>query len=468
MENQFLVDLRTGKPLSFKQQIMMIVQLSIPAILAQISSVVMEYIDAAMVGRMGANASASIGLVASTTWLLGSVCHAAGIGFTVQIAQLIGAGKEKEARNLVKQGLLVTLAISMGIACLGVIASMYMPGWLGGAKEICQDATKYLLVFSLAIPIHQMNSVAGGMLQCSGNMKFPSMMHILMCFLDVFYNLLLIFPSRTVVVLGKTIFLPGAGLQVLGAALGTALAELTIMVVMLYVLLRKSVLLSLRKGETLQFQKPQLLRAWKIAAPVGVEQIIICFAYVMSTKIVAPLGSISIAAHSFSVTAESFCYMPGYGLASAGTTIIGQSIGAKRKDLTRRLGWLITLMTILIMTVTGCMMYGLAHWMIGFLTPEPAIRALGTKVLRIEAFAEPLYGASIVVSGILRGAGDTLIPSCINFFSMWCVRIPLSALLAGTMGLEGVWLAMCIELCVRGTLFLVRLKGKKWSNVEAV
>lgn len=127
-----------------------------------------------------------------------------------------------------------------------------------------------------------------------------------------------------------------------------------------------------------------------------------------------------------------------------------------------RLGWLSTLLGMGVMTLTGVMLYAAAPFMIGILSPDPAIQALGAQVLRIEAFAEPLYAASIVVAGVLRGAGDTFVPSCMNFFSMWAVRLPLSALLAPVMGLKGVWVAMALELCVRGALFLIRLSKKRW------
>ena len=83
-----------------------------------------------------------------------------------------------------------------------------------------------------------------------------------------------------------------------------------------------------------------------------------------------------------------------------------------------------------------------------------AVRELGVRVLRIEAFAEPLFAVSIVAAGALRGAGDTLGPSVLNLVSMWGVRITLSAALAPRFGLPGVWFAMCFELCVRGLLFL--------------
>ena len=175
----------------------------------------------------------------------------------------------------------------------------------------------------------------------------------------------------------------------------------------------------------------------------------------------------AVAADSLGVTAESFCYMPGYGIGSAATTLVGQSIGAERRDLARRFANLSVALGVAIMACTGALMYLLAPWLFSLLTPDPAIRELGSRVLRIEAFAEPLFAASIVVAGALRGAGDTLVPSILNLVSMWGVRITAASLLAPRMGLVGVWLAMCVELCVRGVLFLVRLLRGKWLDSAA-
>lgn len=464
--NDLLERLRNKETLSVGEQLKLTVQLSIPAIMAQISSIVMQYIDAAMVGSLGANDSASIGLVSSSTWLFGGLCSAASIGFTVQVAQNIGAKEDKSARNIVKQGLLSVLLFSCVLMVIGILISRGLPVWLGGEADICGNASSYFLIYALFLPIMQLNHTASGMIQCSGNMKLPSILHIAMCFMDVLFNMILIFPTGSVTLFGMSFTMYGAGLGVTGAALGTAIAELVTVCIMLVYLLFVSPLLHIRREEKMHFKQEELKHAVRISIPIGFEQVVMCGAQIMSTKITAPLGTVAIAANSFSVTAESLCYMPGYGIGSAATTLIGQSIGAGRKDLTKRLGFLTTGLGMAIMTGSGMLLFIFAPFMIGLLSPDPAIRELGASVLRIEAFAEPMYAASIVASGVFRGAGDTLIPSCINLFSMWCVRIPLGAFLAPRFGLQGVWAAMCIELCVRGILFLIRLSGNKWQKAS--
>lgn len=460
-----LKDMISGKSMTASQQIGLTVRLSIPAILAQISSIVMQYIDASMVGRLGANASGAIGLVSSTTWLFGGLCIAVTTGFTVQIAQAVGAGEDKSARNIMKQGLIIALCISVILALIAAVISTPLPSWLGGEAAIQKMASQYFLVYMLGLPALQMNSIAGGMHQSSGNMRLPGILNVMCCVMDVIFNLFFIFPTRSVQINSITFTMPGLGLGVAGAALGTITAEAVTCAIMVTALLWKNRTLHLRKGERLRFHRDTLAKAVKIGAPVGLEQMVMCSAYVMSTKIVSPLGTIAIAANSFAVTAESFCYMPGYGVQAASTTLVGQCVGAGQKQLSRRMAWITMGLGVSVMTIGGVLMYIAAPSMIGVLTPNEEIRNLGAAVLRIEAFAEPFYAASIVASGALRGAGDTLVPSCMNFASMWCVRIPLAAILAPRVGLYGVWIAMCVELCFRGILFTTRLKRERWMRV---
>ena len=457
-KKDYLEIMRTGGELTFRQELAMTVQLSVPAILAQISTVVMEYIDSSMVGQLGARPSASIGLVSSTTWLFGGLIAAASVGFTVQVAQQVGAGDDKGARSIVKQGLLSVLMFSLAVLALGALISGPLPGWLGGEEAIRRDASVYFLAFSFLAPVMAIRYTAGGMLQGSGNMRVPSVLNILCCVLDVVFNFLLIFPSRTVMVFGAGIFIPGAGLGVLGAALGTGLAEVVSAVPMLCFLLFRSEKLHLVKGERTAFDAAVLKKALKISLPVAAENTVSGTAYVAVTRIISPLGTVSLAAHSFAITAEGLCYMPGYGISTAATTMIGQSIGAGREDMTRRLSWMSVYLGMAVMTVMGVLMYIFAPQMIGILTPDPEIRALGAHVLRIEAFAEPMFAASIVASGVFRGAGDTLVPSIMNFVSMWLVRLTLAFFLTPRLGLTGMWVSMCIELWFRGIIFLRRLR----------
>ena len=455
--------IREGRPMTLGQQIHLTVMLSVPAVVAQLSSIVMQYIDAAMVGSLGAEEAAAIGLVSTTTWLFWGLCIASSTGFSVQVAHRIGAGDMQGARNVLRQAVTSTTLFSFALAAIGVAISGVLPEWLGGDVSIHHDASLYFLIFSLFLPALQLNFLAGGMLRCSGNMRIPSLLGVVMCVLDVIFNFFLIFPTRHAVVAGIDIFIPGAGLGVEGAALGTVAAETVVATIQMWYLCTHSSELKLTKEKgSFRPQVNILKKALRISLPMGLEHVVICGAQIMTTVIVAPLGVFAIAANSFAITAESLCYMPGYGISDAATTLVGQSVGAKRRRLTRSFAFITVFMGMIIMGLMGLLMYIFAPQIIGLMTPVEEIRSLGIMALRIEAFAEPMFAASIVTYGVFVGAANTLVPCLMNFFSIWAIRLSLAALLAPTMGLKGVWIAMCIELCFRGIIFLIRLFKRSW------
>ena len=433
------------KWLTFKPQIAEVWRLSLPAILTQITSIVMQYIDSAMVGALGANASAAIGLVSTSTWLFNGVAYAVSAGFSVQVAHRIGGGAEAGARNVVRHGLLAALCIS-GLLCLtGALISPSLPFLLGGEAAICADASAYFLVHSLMLPFLQLNSLNSSFLQCSGDMLTPSILNAAMCALDVVFN---------------AIFIPRYG--VLGAGIGTALACAVVSLAMLWRCCLCNAQLRLNRREKGVFCAEILKKAFRIGFPVAVQEVAISGAMVVSTTIIAPLGAAAIAANSFAVTAESLCYMPGYGIGSAATTLVGRSVGAGEVARAKRYGSICTAMGAVFMGFTGLLMMFACPLVFRVLTPVEEVQTLAVQVLRIGLLAEPLYGVSIVAAGALRGAGDTFVPSLMNLGSIWIVRLGLALLLVRRLGLHGMWIAMATELCVRGLLMLYRQKTTKY------
>ena len=431
-------------------QLRLVWQLSLPAILTQITTIAMQYIDSAMVGALGADASAAIGLVASSTWLFGGVTTAVSAGFSVQVAHRIGAGEDTEARTVVRHGLAAALTLAALLALLGLGICRQLPCWLGGGAEICADASAYFLTFSLMLPFSQLNSLTAGFLQCAGDMVTPSVLNAVMCGLDVVCNALLI---------------PHFG--VLGAGMGTALACALVSLAMAWCCCVRNAQLRLRRGEAHAFRPEILKKAFRIGAPVAVQEIAMNGAMVASTMILAPLGAAAIAANSFAVTAESLCYMPGYGVGSAATTLVGRSVGAGDAVQARRYGNICTALGGALMGCTGLLMMIFCPFVFRLLTQVAEIRTLAAQALRIGLLAEPLFGVSIAAAGALRGAGDTLVPSLLNLGSIWIVRLGLSLLLVGKLGLRGMWIAMAIELCVRGALMLWRQKTSKFYETQS-
>ena len=444
---ELLASIREGREMTRAEKLRLIVSLSIPSILAQISATVMFFIDASMVGHLGAKASAAIGLVETTGWLLGGLASAANMGFSVQVAHAIGANDFKRARRVLRQSLVCCLLYSLFLSLTALAISSPLPYWLGGSAEIASDASLYFAIIGLCGIFFQMEGLAGSMLKCSGNMKVPSVLNIAMCAMDVAFNYCFIYLLD---------------MGVVGAAIGTGLAELITALLMLYFLLWRSPMLGLfrQNDNTWDKFKPKadiIANAFKIGGPMALQHTLMGGAQIISTLIVAPLGTLAIAAHSLAITVESLCYMPGYGIAEAATTLVGQSFGAGKRMLTRSFAWMSVALGMTVMTLMGVLMFVFAPELMALMTPVADIVSIGADCLRIEAFAEPMFAAAIVCNGVFIGAGDTLKPAVMSLLSMWGVRLTLAALLAGTYGLPGVWTAMAIELTFRGMIFLARL-----------
>ena len=442
--------IRLGRDMARREKLNLIVGLSIPSMLAQISTVMMFFIDASMVGHLGAEASASIGLIESTTWLIGSLLSAAAMGFSVQVAHFIGANDFVKARQVFRHALICGLLFSVCLALIGVAIHLPLPYWLGGGSDIADNSSRYFLIYALALPFIFLYHTSEMMLKSAGNMHTPSVMAILVCICDVVFNYLFIY-----------IFKMG----VVGAAYGTALAYICISLPNLWLAACQNKILNLRQDAArFHWVKEYVRNACKISIPIAIQNILMSGAQIVSTMIVAPLGNIAIAAHSFAITAESLCYMPGYGIGDAATTLVGQTHGANRMDLCKNFAYMTVGLGMAVMALMGVVMYVFAPEMIGLLSPVESIQELGTTCLRIEAFAEPFFAASIVTYSVCVGAGDTFKPAAINLSTMWFVRLTLAYGLSKSYGLEGVWIAMAVELTFRGILFLVRLFRGSWAK----
>ena len=443
-----LAKIRNGAQLTGREKLELIVELSIPSMLAQITTVMMFFIDAAMVGHLGAAASASIGLVETTTWLMGSILSAVSLGFSVQVAHFIGANDFTRARQVFRHALVCGVAFSVLMALVGASIHQSLPYWLGGKDDIAPMSSGYFLIFSLTLPAVLLFHLMSAMLKSAGEMRVPSLLSIMMCGLDVAFNYLFIYVLK---------------LGVVGAALGTMSAYFFTVIPMAWQAICKNKIIALRLDRTpFVWMGSYVRNAVKISFPVAVQNILMGSAQVVSTLIVAPLGNVAIAANSFAITAESLCYMPGYGVGDAATTLVGQTYGAGRSDLCKNFAHLTIGVGMLVMAFMGVVMFVFAPEMIGFLSPVEEIRQLGAMVLRIEAVAEPFFAAAIVSYAVCVASGDTLKPAAMSLFSMWCVRLTLAYVLAQSYGLRGVWVAMATELTFRGTIFLLRIRRGSW------
>ena len=461
---QLSARMRQGETIPLRDTAGVVLMLSIPSILEQIVVTAMEYIDAAMVGHIGAEATAAIGIVSSSTWLLHGILVGLYNAFSIQIAQYLGADRQQDARGVLRQAMLFNLAAGLAAAAFGIGISGHLPGWLGADVSLQANASAYFAIWSAALPFTMAMGMYTSMLRASGDALTPGLISVLVCVLDVVFNFFLINPTRTL--WGITVW--GAGLGVPGAALGTALATVVGGLLALCILLFREGPLCIHKPGSWKITRACIRNLGKVGVPLAAERAALSSAQVLQVRIVSQLGTVAIAANSLGVSAEGLCYMAGYGIQGAAIALIGQAVGAHRKDMAKRFAWLCTLMGMGIMTLTGAGLFAFAPALMSIFTADAAVIALGARVLRIEAFAEPMFGASIVASGAMQGAGDSTACFVLNLVSMWGIRLTLAFLLAPRFGLVGVWGAMCCELSIRGLLFLIRLARGKWLEKGAL
>ena len=460
--------MRHGEDIPLSQTAQVVLALSLPSILQQMVVTAMEYIDAAMVGHIGAEATAAIGIVSSSTWLLHGVLVGLYTAFSIQIAQYLGADRQEDARGVLRQSMLFNLILGLGAAAFGIGISRFLPGWLGADPSLQANASAYFAIWSAALPFTMAMGMYTAQLRATGDALTPGLISVLVCVLDIVFNFFLINPSRTLVLFGRTVTVWGAGLGVPGAALGTALSDVVGGLLALAILLLRDGPLCIRRPGSWKITRSCLMNLWRVGAPLAAERAALSSAQVVLVRIVSGLGTVAIAANSLGVSAEGLCYMAGYGIQDAAIALIGQAVGANRRDMSKRFAWLCTLMGMGIMALSGAGLWLFAPALMGIFTADAAVIALGARVLRIEAFAEPMFGASIVASGAMQGAGDSTACFVLNLVSMWGIRLTLASLLAPRFGLVGVWGAMCCELCIRGLLFLARLARGKWLEKGAL
>ena len=465
---QLSARMRQGENIPLSQTAQVVLALSLPSILQQMVVTAMEYIDAAMVGHIGAEATAAIGIVSSSTWLLHGVLVGLYTAFSIQIAQYLGADRQEDARGVLRQSMLFNLILGLGAAAFGIGISRFLPGWLGADPSLQANASAYFAIWSAALPFTMAMGMYTAQLRATGDALTPGLISVLVCVLDIVFNFFLINPSRTLVLFGRTVTVWGVGLGVPGAALGTALSDVIGGLLALAILLLRDGPLCIRRPGSWKITRSCLMNLWRVGAPLAAERAALSSAQVVLVRIVSGLGTVAIAANSLGVSAEGLCYMAGYGIQDAAIALIGQAVGANRRDMSKRFAWLCTLMGMGIMALSGAGLWLFAPALMGIFTADAAVIALGARVLRIEAFAEPMFGASIVASGAMQGAGDSTACFVLNLVSMWGIRLTLASLLAPRFGLVGVWGAMCCELCIRGLLFLVRLARGKWLEKGAL
>ena len=445
-----------------KEMIITILALAWPTMLEELMQTAVQYIDTAMVGSLGTQATAAVGATTTIGWLIGSSIHAFGIGFLSFIAQAYGAGDKKSASKSVAQAVLLTVVVGVVFTVLTVGFSNQVPVWMQVDPAIQALASRYFLILYLPMLPRTATIIFGTVLRAAGDTKTPMKVGVAVNIINVILNFLLIYPSRRI----GGIWIPGANLGVIGAAVASAVAVLVGGIWITMALWRHPMLSP--KGQSFKPDMAILKPCLKVAMPNMLQRFGTSLGYVAFAAMINALGEVATAAHTIANTVESAFYIPGYGMQTAAATLAGNAYGAGDKKRMNELADMFIPIEVGLMILSGGALFASAPTLVGLFSDSPEAITLGSTVLRMVALSEPFYGFSIIIEGMMLGVGNTKKPFVYNILGMWGVRIVGTFICTQmlTFGLVSAWACMIAHNLLLFALFLMDYLRKTWNPLE--
>ena len=447
---------------SFWRMLPVIFSLAWPTMLEQAMQTAVQYIDTAMVGTLGTQATAAVGSTTTVNWLLGSSISALGVGFLAFIAKAYGAGNKRLAHKAVSQVVLTVLVVGTLFTALSLSLSHLVPVWMQVDESIRASAARYFFILYIPMLPRTATILFGTVLRSVGDTKTPMRIGILVNLTNVVLNFLLIYPTRNL----WFFTMPGAGLGITGAAIASAIA-FTLGGICITLALWKHPDLT-PKGQNFRPDWQVLQPCLKVALPNMLQRFGTSLGYVAFASMINSLGEVSTAAHTIANTVESAFYIPGYGMQTAAATLAGNALGAEDRQKMRDLSRMMIILELIMMTISGGLLFWTAPAMMGLFSGSAQVIALGTVVLRIVAVSEPIYGASIAMEGMMQGVGRTVVPFIFNIIGMWGIRIVGTFICTQLLGLNLVsaWACMVAHNCFLFVMFSIHFLRGKWNPLH--
>ena len=439
-----------------------------PTMLEQLMQTAVQYIDTAMVGSLGTQATAAVGATSTFSWLVGSSMSALGVGFLSFIAKAYGANDKQRASRVSTQAVLAVLAVGTLFTVLTLTLAGQIPAWMQVDEAIRPLASQYFFILYIPTLFRAATIIFGVALRATGDTKTPMRVGILVNLINVALNFFMIFETRTAAVFGTTLTIPGFGWGVIGAAVASAIAFAVGGIYMTVAFWRHPVISP--RGQKLR-PDPEILKpCLRVAVPNMLQRFGTTLGYVAFASMVNSLGDVSTAAHTIANTVESLFYIPGFGMQTAAATLAGNALGANDEPRMKKLIRTMIPLEVVLMTFSGGLLFALAPTMMQIFTKDPAVIALGSTVLRMVAVSEPFYGVSIILEGVLQGIGDTVTPFKFNLLGMWGVRIIGTFLLTTYFGgtLAAAWGCMIAHNLLLFVLFVIFYRTGRWNPFRRI
>lgn len=446
-----------------KTMLFTILGLAWPTMLEQLMQTVVQYIDTAMVGSLGTQATAAVGATSTVNWLIGSTISAVSVGFLSFIARAFGAEDKQAAKRAAAQAMLAVVIVGTLFTVITLSLSGVIPVWMQVDKSIQAMASQYFFIIYMPMLFRTASIIFGTILRAAGDTKTPMKIGVLVNLTNVILNFLLIYPTRSMAVLGMTFVMPGAGLGVVGAAIASAIA-FTVGGICITVVLWRHPLVS-PKGQSFKPDMNILRPCLTVAFPNMLQRFGTSLGYVFFASMINSIGEVATAAHTIANTVESAFYIPGYGMQTAAATLTGNAYGANDKKKMDELAAMFIPIEIALMILSGGCLFIFAPNLMSIFSTSEEVITLGTTVLRMVAVSEPFYGFSIIIEGMMQGVGKTKEPFVYNIIGMWMIRIVGTFICTQLLGfgLVAAWACMILHNLLLFVLFLICYLRKAWN-----
>ena len=433
-----------------------------PTMLEELLQTAVQYIDTAMVGSLGTQATAAVGATSTVNWLVSSTIAALGIGFLSYVSQACGAGDRSKVGRTSAQAVLTVLVCGLFFTGLTLGLSRYVPVWMQVDPEIQSLTARYFFILYTPMLFRTATIIFGTLLRSVGDSKTPMRVGLLVNILNVILNVLLIYPTRTW--FGLRIW--GAGLGVIGAALASAISFTAGGICISVALWRHPVITP--RGNSLRPDFEILKPCLKVALPNALQRFGTSLGYVAFASMINSIGDVATAAHTIANTVESAFYIPGYGMQTAAATLAGNALGARDNRRAGKLAQMIIFVETVLMILSGGLLFVFAPQMMGLFSRDAQVILLGSVVLKMVALSEPFYGVAIIIEGMMHGMGNTMLPFLFSISGMWGIRIVGTFLCTQIfgMGLVSAWACMIAHNLALFTAFLICYLTGRWNPMN--
>ena len=387
-------------------------------------------------------ATASVSLTTTVNWLIGSSFSAIGVAVVAIVSAAYGAGDSDKIKRVSSQIIIYVAAVGLVIGALAVGLSPVIPVWMQADVSIQRQASVYFGIISIPLVSRASTVICACALRAVKDTRTPFVINLLANILNVILNYLLIYT---------------AGLGVTGAAIATAVSSALAGMAMFIVMMRSQVLRC--EIRPLRFDRDIFRETVRIGLPALATSTASCLGHIVFASLVSSMGTTVFAAHSIALSAETLFYLPGYGLRSATSTLIGISVGEDDHDKFKVIERQSVILTVSMMAFTGLMLFFLAGLMMRIFTPDEEVIRQGTRVLRLIAVSEPLFGLMIVSEGIYYGLGQTKITFIVATIGSWGIRILSTVICVHVLHttLFEVWICMFADNAFRALAMAIPL-----------